>query len=136
MKLDVHSQVFHNWFNMRDSQVMSHSQVTINMSAHVHSIQVVSVHTEERVTHGDAKKELLSNFVMWNKAWPKVTIVKDLAMIHDHCLVFKPHVFKPSQNAMEEIASMSDFEVASGPSESSTQALPNTSPPAKKRRVG
>ena len=112
------------------------------MYVYIYSCVVISIHIQERITHGGAKKELLHHLTQWDLAWPRVTKVVDLGLqgVSDRVNVFKPVQLTAEQKIhrmcdMEDAVTLgSDSESESVQSSCSTEALPSTSPP-KKRRV-
>ena len=104
-------------------------------------------HIKERVTWGAAKRELLAHMCKWDMAFPRVTQVIDMGVDSDQHRVFKAERLSEIQSAQRAIEchvedtcpwetdSGMPFEAESvGESSCTTEALPNTSPP-KKRRV-
>ena len=112
------------------------------MYIYIYSCVVISIHIQERITHGGAKKELLHHLTQWDLAWPRVTKVVDLGLqgVSDRVNVFKPVQLTAEQKIhrmcdMEDAVTLgSDSESESVQSSCSTEALPSTGPP-KKRRV-
>ena len=47
---------------------------------YIYSCVVISIHIQERITHGGAKKELLHYLTRWDLAWPRVTKVVDIGL--------------------------------------------------------
>ena len=107
---------------------------------------VMPAHIKERVSWGAAKRELVAHMCKWDMAFPRVTTVIDLGVTSDQHRVFKAERLTAEESSDRAKETQEDntcpwetdsgiFEIESvGASSCTTEALPNTSPP-KKRRV-
>ena len=113
----------------------------------IYPFVVMPAHIKERVSWGAAKRELLAHMCKWDMAFPRVTQVIDMGVTSDQQRVWKAERLSDDQSAQRAIESHTEntcpwetesgttFEAESvGESSCTTEALPNTSPP-KKRRV-
>ena len=119
--------------------------IYIHIYKSIYPFVVMPAHIKERVSWGAAKRELLAHMCKWDMAFPRVTQVIDMGVTSDQQRVWKAEKLSDEQSAQRAIESHTEntcpwetesgFEAESvGESSCTTEALPNTSPP-KKRRV-